>query len=159
MTKTLRNIARHPCRIAGALLLVTVTGGATQVLAQGAGASGTTHTLAAVTNLSTAVEGAVKVTFSCDDATGAFTFKASNIQVIEDDHATRWPVLQLAWNVTSTAGSAGGGPFLKQNKTNGLFAVKQTGTLSDVQSCAAGATFYLNDATGYGWLSYQATLT
>jgi hypothetical protein len=109
--------------------------------------------------LSSGVEGAVKVSFTCDDVSGAFTFKASNVQVIEDDHTTRWPILALAWQIYANPHSAGGGPGLKQNKTNGLFTGKDSGTLSDAGACATGALFYLNDTSGYPWLGVHATLS
>jgi hypothetical protein len=143
---------------ASAALVIGGGGAAALAEAQTAGAAGTTHTLTGITNFSNAVEGAVKVTFTCDDSTGAFTFKAINVQIIEDDHVTQWPYLSVAWSVDGTH-FASGSPSLKQDKTNGLFSARSSGTFSDVSACVTGAKFYLEDPPNFGWLNFQATLT
>ena len=110
---------------------------------------------------STAVEGAAKVSFTCDDVSGAYSIKVTNVQVIEPDHVTQWSTLGVAWSV----GSGGPGHFvaLKQNTTNGLFSAKGSGLLSFVAGeCVTGATFEVNDGLTAGssnalWL--QGTLT
>jgi hypothetical protein len=156
-----RFVSRRALVTLAASAALTIGGGGAAVLvpAPSAGASGTSHTLTGITNLSSAVEGAVKVSFTCDDVSGAFTFKASNVQVIEDDHVTRWPILALAWQIDANPHFAGGGPSVKQDKTNGLFTGKDSGTLSDAGACATGALFYLNDTSGFPWLNVHATLT
>jgi hypothetical protein len=117
----------------------------------GAGAAdadaATSHVLKHVNNASEAVEGSVKVQFACDDASGAYSIAAQNVQVIEADGTTRWTTLGLSWTIEKVVKGVdhtdGGDLLLTQNATNGLFDASASGKLTDLQACQHNASFQL----------------
>jgi hypothetical protein len=139
--------------MAAALVAALATGVVVIISGGAAGARGTTHTLVAGPKLdySNSIEGAANATFSCNDSTGAFKFKAVNIQVIQDDHTTRWPSLAIDWEFdnANTFRHVVTRLNLQQNTTNGLFTASLKGNFDDLgattRDCATGATIGLFD--------------
>jgi hypothetical protein len=131
--------------------LVLVCGGgtaATALTAGNAAAIGTVHKQHPDSfNQSDAVEGSVRVTFQCNDATGRYKIVVSGVQIIHEDGLTRWETLGLVWFLSRVGGSSIEETLaLSQNSTSGLFGGSKTGTLSDVSVCATGANVKVIDA-------------
>jgi hypothetical protein len=152
--------------VAAATALALSLGGASAALdMRAAGAIGITHKLAGTTkqNFSLAPERPT-ITFTCNDATLAYKFKATNVQVIKRDHVTPWDTYELRIVVSHLTA-----PFdafrvfdipLTQNATNGLFTATSAGTLP-AGFCATQIAVDItddHDVSGYE-LHFSWTLT
>jgi hypothetical protein len=118
-----------------------------------AGATGATHRLLRTSevNGSPAVEKPA-VMFACNDFTGAYRFKATNVSVIGPDHTSEWLDLTVTfWLFDSTNDWSNSGLItLSQNATNGLFTATSSGYLQPTFNgrpstalCATGVTLSL----------------
>jgi hypothetical protein len=136
-----------------------------------AGAAGVTHrtSSASTTNLSSATEKPT-LSFSCNDVTGKFTLKVTNVQIIQPDHVTAWSSLRVAWAIAAEVPFTPKAINLAQNSTNGLYTATSTGVLANVADCATGRAVQVVEWTdqpgaypwnGYtnGWLWLEAVLS
>ena len=152
----------HRAAALAVLVAVSVVAGS-----RSADAVSHTHHLGAVTNSSTAVEHSAHVTFSCSDSTGKFTVKFTNVQVIEADQVTPWP-LQPPTNGYEADFVLKPNPTdvdesvivpLVQNATNGLYGGTLTGTLNSAASCHTGESAYFAGPVLGAFLSLSSTLS
>jgi hypothetical protein len=141
--------------VAGALLATGLSLAATAGIAAASGTASTTHavTQSSKANYSGAVE---KPTwsFSCDSATGSYTFTINNVQIIDAAGHT-WGGTQGPWSVDVWATpSAGPVPFnatakLFQNKTNGLYLAVAKGTSKNAKVwCGTGSSVTVTAFSG-----------
>ena len=107
-----------------------------------AGAVGVTHkTPSTARSIGAAIEGAARLTFSCNDATGAFKLKLTNVQVIKANGTSRWDDLQVVYLVNGV----GAQPDLAQNTVNGLYGLSISGTLASTSDCHSGVLVEVED--------------
>ena len=108
---------------------------------------GVTHkiTSASMTNLFPNAVEKPSISFSCNDVTGKFSFKITNVQVIQGDHVTPWPApYQVAWLINSASFSPQ--PVaLEQNATNGLYGAKASGVMTHIADCVTGIEIQVAD--------------
>lgn len=139
--------------VAGALMVTSLSLAATAGLAGAAGTS-TTHAVTANSkaNYSSAVE-APRWSFSCDSATQKWTFVINDVQIIDSGHT--WNGTQGPWSVgvwaTTSAGPVpfNGSATLHQNKTNGLFTGRASGTSTNAGKwCQTGASVTVDAWSG-----------
>jgi hypothetical protein len=153
---------RFVALLAGAALTVGAGTAAAVLLPASAGASGAVHRQTGMVNNSSAVEKSARVTFQCNHTTGAYTINFKNVQVIQQDHASRWSTFVVAWNIVLPPGNDFdfGKTTLVQNSTSGLFNAVESGFLTDTAACATGAVIDgFDDATGGTSLKISGTLT
>jgi hypothetical protein len=156
MTRSGRN--RFRSKVSGALVAVLLFGGIVGLSSsEPAGAVGVTHkvTSASMTNLFPNAVEKPSISFSCNDVTGKFSFKITNVQVIQGDHVTPWPApYQVAWLMNSSP-LAPQPVALAQNATNGLYGAKSSGVMANVADCVTGAEIQVADwNTGASWTNF-----
>jgi hypothetical protein len=128
-------------------VVVSLCGASAAIDMRAAGAIGITHKIVqdSKQNTSAAVE-AARFSFSCNDATNVYKFKAKGVQVIKSDHVTPWGSYELRIYIEG----APPGPWvvdipLTQNATNGLYEATSAGFVPS-GSCATGnAVFFADD--------------
>ena len=136
--------------VVAAGLLIGAGAVGTRVRAGASTAAGTEHVIVQkfLSNGSAAVEGSVKLHFTCDSASGAWALDIKDVSVIAQDHVTRWPTLAIEWHLVDPSGDHRDGTTvaLKQNTTSGLFRGADGGTLSDPSACRHNSTLFVQAA-------------
>jgi hypothetical protein len=130
---------------AGALASATVFAvGATGSIA---GATNTKHNAVGTINGSPAVENSVRVSFKCDDSSGQWSFKISNVQVINANHTTPWTTFGVTFSYGKMPNLQSHTVSLTQDLRNGLFDGTASGSDGPLDAfCVTAASLKVGDA-------------
>ena len=166
LNETRHRFSRSVTGIALSLVLLAGTTTVVNVASShdAAGTLGTIHRLA-ISPLSEgrAIEGAARVTFSCNDITGYYKLAFTGVQPIHWDRVTRWGSLIVFGTVENLAGdhdSVLDRFTLVQNDRNGLFDGSVRGYLAAAADCGTGARFTGgDDDTFFREMLFRADLT
>src|SRR5580704_8571644 len=85
------------------------------------GATSTKHRASGMVNGSPAVENSARASFNCDDSSGQWSFKLSDVQVINADHSTPWATFAVTISYGKSPNLQSHTVSLAQDLQNGLF--------------------------------------
>jgi len=123
------------------------------------GATSTQHHSTGTINGSPAVENSVRVSFSCDDSSGQWSFKISNVQIIAADHASPWATFGVTFSYGKTSDLQAHDVSLTQDLHNGLFDGAASGSDGPLNAfCVTAGSFKVADTDTHGGNLYLIAL-